>query len=338
MVGVVAVTLVIGLAQVVRLMQVRPLGGSVVEQVDETWWVIEDMAPFIQTGWRPPGAGGTIQVAEPGSPTLARPAYPPGYSDLHMGDDFADGTVAATVYGYTQHAPAAVPCLLAINDGTATVYRQLVCELDLSDSWIVPYNRGRGLLVFVDGTVPLSRDWRDLEVWQGLFMLEAPEWAPRLVTDSESLGLNNMVSLVGQSADGSKIWLYGGYVYRKHANAAPYASGGQLWVYDAIADTTELVCSTHSAGRVPARGPKHVAYVIPSPDEDMLALVYPHPFPPYSPRLPVRVVDCGSGTMHTLTSQLGMRYEHRPLGWSATVPRRLYFIDLDHDVWRLDIP
>jgi len=284
------------LAELLRREGVAPAGTR-----SQAWPWSEELA-------QPPAAG---------SPILPLPEPPPGYGNLHEDDSYADGTVAATVYGYTGDAPAPVPCVLAINDGVATVYTDLVSELRLIfHSWIVPYNQGQGLLVFVRGKVPLSGDWSDSEEWRGLFDLEAPEWEPKLVTDSKRLGSNAWLDLVGQSADGSKVWLYGRY-------ARGSAGGGQVWVYDAIAGTTDLVCNT---------GYTIVQGVILSPDEKLLALISAPPKPFSIQRTALRVIDLRANIMHTLVGLLD------PVGWSATVPRRLYFIDLDHDVWRLDIP
>jgi len=304
----------------------RRVGDRLVELLRQ-----EGVAPVgrICEKWLQRGAGAQPPAA--GSPILRLPELPPGYSNMHAGDSYADGTIAATVYGYTPEAAASVPCILAINDGVATGHTGLVSELNLNFSWIVPYNQGQGLLVFVDGSVPLSRDWRDLEGWQGLFVLEAPQWIPRLVADSKSLGLNNLVSLIGQSADGSRVWLFGGWFQREHKTA----SGVQLWVYDAIADTTDLVCDMDSDD-------VHIEYVIPSPDGKLIALgsrFFVVPFSSASNRRnPLRVVDCRTNAMHTLTRSGRWMYLHQPVGWSAAVPRRLYFTDLERNVWRLDIP
>lgn len=259
----------------------------------------------VYRGWVPEEA---LAQPSPSPPGLAQPDLPAEYGSLRPREALADSTIAVTVYGSDRDV---APCVVAINDGTATVHR-ILGQLWDTDCWIVPYEAGRGVVLLVEGRTASGSPWA------GLHNLRRPGWEPESILDLTALGLK-CVSLVGQSRDGSRVW-----VLARRGDACDLC----LWVYDASTCASDLVCYTRGV---------HVMCAIPSPDEKLLA-VRQLPLPDRGSEMPLYVVDCVAGRIRRLTPAGPRSSRYAPVGWSTVVPRRLYFTDRRANLWRIDVP
>jgi len=156
-----------------------------------------------------------------------------------------------------------------------------------------------------------------------LFRLRPPLWMPEVVADSAELGGD--IRIAGQNASGNRAWLT---IHRE----APRGPQGTTYV------TTELATCDVDSGDVSVVadiGVIDVGPLVPSPDGDLIALC---------PRelmscleespLPVYVLDVGTGSTQVVVRGRGSAY---PVAWSASVPRRLYFVHRDEELWQIDL-
>jgi len=146
-----------------------------------------------------------------------------------------------------------------------------------------------------------------------------------LSLDSRGLGYDDGLRLVGQTPDGTTVWL----VASRGSGAAVYEE--HLWEYRPSSGASRLVGDTSEVA---------VWWLIPSPDQHMLAVVQPFAGETTARQepMPLHVIDARSGTIRVVARppwHSGARLT--PICWSASVARRLYFADEKDTLWRLDM-
>ena len=258
-----------------------------------------------------------IPPKEPDTPSRPDPPAELGQlteAELEHCGSVAGGPLAAAVYGTSNGSD---PCILMINYRThgtvATLRRPLVDRAHLLGGWPVICKDGQGLAAKIDIKTPGSESSQSRDY---LFLVEAPEWQPKLVLDSKTLGRN--FRWAASTADRSSIYLEDEDV-----------PGMQRIIRRLTTDnaTVEMVFQGRIYGG---------AYFIPSPDESFLAtgnMLLGTRFVGKG----VTVVDCVKGLAQEVTWEKQVTYCHTAMGWSADVPGRLYFVDLRGDLWQLDI-
>ena len=273
-----------------------------------------------------------VPPADPNTPIALAPPRQLGFVSAHV----AGGPLAAVVEGRQDWSfpPSTLVIRYGSRDTADEVRRVLVERLHLCTARLAIYGGGKGVLAWVVGLRPEGKE--NLIEWTGVFLLEAPEWQPKLVADSDSMN-RGQFDLAGQNLDGSSVYLYssvdGGMPYEKDDAIWRDEVEALIWRLDTHSHALHLVCRSESINLT-------THYLIASPDGTFLALGADH-FMGLTcnvlTQCPVQVVDCRDGSVHSVTWRAHGNYIHSPMAWSADVPGRLYFIDLSENVWQLDI-
>ena len=176
------------------------------------------------------------------------------------------------------------------------------------------YGGDGGLLVLVHGTLPDSSVPAEYgEPFAAVYYLEAPQWEPVVLMDTEQLGERPVVA--GTTVDGGSVFIT---VRRRN-----------LWRADTEAHSIQQIIS----------GARYVPGVlIPSPDGVFLAGgAALTTFGNFENTAGMWLVNCRDGSVHNLTWRDHGSYSDSPLAWSADVPGRLYFHAFDGNIWQLDV-
>ncbi len=262
-----------------------------------------------------PATPSTPEVPKPPA-ELAGPVAEAEQVQMDTNARVAGGELAAAVYG-SQVEPCK-PVVLVVRYGRHTaspIVRQLLDKAVMRYAELVVYAGGAGLLACVQTQPSSPSGCRGL-----IFLAEAPTWQPETVIDFEMDPINTF-GIGGQSVTGDTVYV-----------TEPGAQDEEiLWVVDTVAK---------SVRKVPLRGalPVRAGALVPSPDGRFLATTDPF-FPVgHPPDTPLWIIDLGDGTAHLVTSHEQEGYADWVIGWSASVPGRLYFGDaVSEEIWRLDL-
>jgi hypothetical protein len=295
----------------------RSLVGRVVQR--------EDIAPvsdlyyhnglFGYTIESVPVTASTPEVPKPPA-ELAGPVAEAEQMQLDTNARVAGGQLAAAVYGSQVEPPKPVVFVVRHGSHTASpIVRQLLDKAVMRYAALLIYADGAGLLACVQ-----TQPWSPSGCRGLTFLAEAPAWQPETVIDLEMDPINTF-GIVGQSITGDTVYVI-----------EPGAQDEQiLWVVDTAAK---------SVRRLPLQGALAVCGggFVPSPDGRFLATTGPV-FPVgYLPETRLCVIDLADGTEHVVTSHEQEGYADWVIGWSASVPKRLYFGDaVSEEIWRLDL-
>ncbi len=266
----------------------------------------------------------TVQVPPigPMTPIIPRPPAlrPFNVEDLERSleqvhADVTGGSLAAAVTGRSD--PSFSPCRLTIKYGprgsAQTIQVTLVERISLRRAQLVMYGGDGGLLVLVHGKLPDSSVPAEYgEHFAAVYSLEAPQWEPVVLMDTEQLGKRPWVA--GTTVDGGSVFITVG---RR-----------SLWRVDTEAHSIQQII----------RGARYVPGVlIPSPDDVFLAGGADLTTFGSKETAGMWLVDCRDGSVHNLTWRDHGSYSDSPLAWSADVPGCLYFHAFGGNIWQLDI-
>ena len=246
--------------------------------------------------------------AGPNTPPLPKPQA--GQWGLEYASVAAD-SISAVLMNRSDDEATELVIHLGSKARYTTVTRPLL-RMGNSGGALVPYAGGRGLFVLV--TYQSSRGYstiRSAGYWAG-----APEWK---VGDAPELPLQpRKLKVAGQTVDGSMIYVAEGR----------YAAA-RLWLVDT---------AQKSIREVPLRSGQLSGdcKILPSPDRQFL-LSAGDPWRSRGTRQGLELVNVCDGKVSRLTWRQRGDYADSGLGWSASAPGRVYFVDALGNVWQLDV-